>query len=262
NTSGVSPGPLREASSPEVNHLSVSTAGPSLLDLLSAQVASLSARLDVIESQRARLTQLEASTSASLTLTPPDVLLSTSSAALVNTSQVGLDSWEVSSATISGLLTSYEGIFQNSLKSLGETYLGNTTIAGNFSIDGTMNITGSSLSTLGTLYLQNGPLAGNVDFFNNLITIDNKGNIIAQGEVTTTKINLTKTVGTGLLPAGQRKIIIYTKEITENSLVFITPTTITDQILSVTSQIPGYGFTVEVKTPSITNIQFNWWIVN
>ncbi|KKR92732.1 MAG: hypothetical protein UU44_C0005G0062 [Candidatus Daviesbacteria bacterium GW2011_GWB1_41_15] len=33
NTSGVSPGPLREASSPEVNHLSVSTAGPSLLDL-------------------------------------------------------------------------------------------------------------------------------------------------------------------------------------------------------------------------------------
>ena len=283
NTSGVSPGPLREASSPEVNHLSVSTAGPSLLDLLSAQVASLSARLDVIESQRARLTQLEvsssswresstdrisntdsiaspasgvASPSASLQndvlgLTSPDLLLATDSAHL----------GEFSEATISGLLTSYEGIFQNSLKSLGETYLGNTTIAGNLSVDGTMSITGSSLSTLSTLYLQNGPLTELVDFFNGAITMNQQGQVKAKS-ISVDEIKVSnKSAGTGIIKAGQTKVIIYNTLIQPNSIILLTPETPLTQTMAVTSKTPTSSFTVKIAYPESMDITFNYLIV-
>ncbi|MFA6454178.1 MAG: tail fiber domain-containing protein [Microgenomates group bacterium] len=112
----------------------------------------------------------------SLNLTPPSILLSTTSAQLVDLSVA-------SEATFSGKLTAYEATISDTFKSLGNTFLGNTTIAGDFNIDGTMSITGNSISTLGNLFIQNGPLAGNVDFFNGKVVIDNQGNIKVGGNL-------------------------------------------------------------------------------
>ena len=193
-----------------------------------------------------------------LGLTSPDLLLASDSAHL----------GEFSEATISGLLTSYEGIFQNSLKSLGETYLGNTTIAGNFSIDGTMSITGDSLSSLGTLYLQNGPLAGNIDFFNNLITIDNKGNIIAQ-KVTTKQLEIDNTdilsasLGSGKIPAGKTTVVIFTTVVDTKSKVFLTPKASTSGQTPYVKAISGeVSFTVSLDKPLTYDLPFDWWIVD
>jgi len=44
--------------------------------------------------------------------------------------------------------------------------------------------------------------------------------------------------------------------------VFITPTTKTNQVLSVTTKDGGKSFTVETSTPAIQDIKFDWWVVN
>jgi len=240
---------------------------------LQSQVASLSARLTQLEvsssswreSSTDRISNTDsiaspasgvASPSASLQndvlgLTSPDLLLATDSAHL----------GEFSEATISGLLTSYEGIFQNSLKSLGETYLGNTTIAGNLSVDGTMSITGSSLSTLSTLYLQNGPLTELVDFFNGAITMNQQGQVKAKS-ISVDEIKVSnKSAGTGIIKAGQTKVIIYNTLIQPNSIILLTPETPLTQTMAVTSKTPTSSFTVKIAYPESMDITFNYLIV-
>jgi hypothetical protein len=195
------------------------------------------------------------SISDTLNLTPPSILLSTISAQLV-------DLAVTSEATFSGKLTAYEATISDTFKSLGETFLGNTTVAGNFNIDGTMNISGNSLSTLGDFYIQNGPLAGIIDIFNGKIIIDGYGNITTSGQVTTQKVNISESAGQATLLAGQNWLTIMNTLVTENSLIFITPTTVTDKVISVTQKNSGSDFTVQIQTPSTTDIKFNWWIIN
>ncbi|MDO8498935.1 MAG: hypothetical protein Q7S44_04065, partial [bacterium] len=199
-------------------------------------------------------------------LTPPDSLLASDSAHLEGEIFKHLPG-EFSEATISGTLTSYEGIFQNTLKSLGDTYLGNTIIAGNFSVDGTLSLTGDSLSTLGTLYLQNGPLAGNIDLFNGLVIIDTKGKVTAQ-TVTTKKLEidnsdiLSASLGSAKISAYNLAVTISTTAITQNSKIFLTPTSPTGgQSLIVSKKNPGAGFVVSLDKAYSKDITFDWFIV-
>ncbi|HCM81879.1 TPA: hypothetical protein DIS60_00695, partial [Patescibacteria group bacterium] len=71
----------------------------------------------------------------------------------------------------------------------------------------------------------------------------------------------TASVGESILPRGKLSVMIPTSQVTGNSLIFITPTTPTDNILSVTETQDGL-FTVSVTTPSLTDITFNWWVIN
>jgi hypothetical protein len=71
----------------------------------------------------------------------------------------------------------------------------------------------------------------------------------------------TASVGEGVLPRGKTFILIPTSRVTKTSLIFITPTTPTDKTLSVTDTQDGL-FTVSVTTPSLTDITFNWWVIN
>lgn len=107
-----------------------------------------------------------------------------------------------------------------------------------------------------------------IDILNGKIVIETNGNIKVQGEITARKVNInTKDVaaaslGTSTLTAGETKVIIETTAITDKSKVFITPKTKTLLPLSVTNQIAGDSFTVEINSPTTKDVEFNWWVVN
>ena len=207
-----------------------------------------------------------------LALTPPETLLATGSATLA-------DLRVTSEATFSGMLAAYDLNISNSFKSLGTTSLGNTTLAGDLTVDGTLSIeNGSEINVIGTLYLQKSIFAQALDIFNGKVTIDNEGNIETQGEVLASEIKTNKltittpsqaspsaalaaTIGTATLPASQTKVTVETIEASSSAKVFITPTTPTDKVLSVTNIKGGKSFDVSILSPSIVDIIFNWWIV-
>ena len=108
-------------------------------------------------------------------------------------------------------------------------------------------------------------------------TIDASGSAqfateIQSPQVTTDKLsintgNLDASVGTGVLLRGTRRLTVYTNKVTANSLIFITPTTVTDRTIAVTQKIsPVAGtngsFTVELAAIAASDIQFSWFIVN
>ena len=84
------------------------------------------------------------------------------------------------------------------------------------------------------------------------------------------------TAGIGILPAYENEIMIYSEEITEKTLIYITPITDTEnKVLYVKSKHPkqecdSYDidckkagwFKVAIDTPITTPIEFNWWIIN
>ncbi|MCL4360235.1 hypothetical protein M1555_03215 [Patescibacteria group bacterium] len=71
------------------------------------------------------------------------------------------------------------------------------------------------------------------------------------------------TVGQATLSANTTDITITTSQVTDRSLIYITPITSTqNQVLYVAASTPGTGFTVGIDHPIHTPIAFNWWVVN
>ncbi|OGE36285.1 hypothetical protein A3E45_04335 [Candidatus Daviesbacteria bacterium RIFCSPHIGHO2_12_FULL_43_11] len=222
---------------------------------LQAQVASLSSQLTANSSQpESSSSAVSSSQSAvsNLNLTSADLLLATDSASLAANYQL----LTASEATISGQLTAYQATISDTFKALGNSFLGNTVVAGDFSVDGTLSLTGSSLSNLSTLYIQNSPLATLVDFFNGLVTINKEGNLAVESLSVGSS-----TLGSGTIPAGETEVPISNTNIQVNSKVFLTPTSDLEGTLAVSGQIPGLGFVVKTNKVSSQDITFNWWIV-
>ncbi|MFA5932492.1 MAG: MerR family DNA-binding transcriptional regulator [Microgenomates group bacterium] len=229
----------------------------SQLDVLSASVSSASANLSSASAEIASAREQISSTSSSLAslreeieglkLTPPEVLLSTVSAQLTDLNVT-------SEATFSGKLTAYEATISDTFKSLGNSFLGNTTIAGDFSIDGTLSLTGSSLSTIDTLYVQNKPLAGDVDFFNGQVIIDKTGKLTAQKIVLPSEV-----LGEATIPANTVEIPIFTTAVTGKSKIFLTPSSSTGgQAVILGEVLPGTGFVAKLDHSISADIKLNW----
>ena len=68
-------------------------------------------------------------------------------------------------------------------------------------------------------------------------------------------------IGTAVLPAGESSITVENESVTDESLVFITPTSPTGNTLYVVDRIPG-EFIVGITAPPLEDIRFNWWIIN
>lgn len=68
-------------------------------------------------------------------------------------------------------------------------------------------------------------------------------------------------IGTGRISAGETSTKIDTKEVQENSKIFVTPTDVTDRTLSVTDKDAGDSFKVEIDEASDSDIEFDWFIV-
>jgi hypothetical protein len=127
---------------------------------------------------------------------------------------------------------------------------------------------GASISTLnGDLRLQDQGFGG-IDILDGLVTIDTGGNIETAGEITAKKINIDDTntlsasVGQATIPVGATSINVSTTAVTNDSRIFVTPRTKTNLPLSVTTQIAGDYFKVEIISPAPQAIKFDWWIVN
>ena len=71
----------------------------------------------------------------------------------------------------------------------------------------------------------------------------------------------TASVGESMIEKGTSSITINTDKVGPKSLIFITPTTPTDRTLSVVNKEVG-SFTVTLTSPTLTDISFNWWVIN
>jgi len=237
----------------------------SLKNLDQAQATASAAIAGVkteVASQSAALAELREKIDQKLNLTPPDILLASGSATLANIKVT-------SEATISGMLAVYDLNISNSLKSFGETTLAKTNVAGDLTVDGTLSIeNGSEINVLGTLYLQKSIFSDQLDIFAGKVIVDAAGNIITQGKLAAAEVKTNKLIisnptiaSSSAILAGKTSVSVQTKEASASSKVFISPTSLTDKVLSVTNIKDSQSFDVSILTPTPVDINFNWWIV-
>jgi hypothetical protein len=221
---------------------------------LSSQIDSLLSGLGLGESSDAS----EASDSGDLAdqLTPPTIMFASDSATLDNLTVN-------SQATISGQLKAYEGIFQNSLKSLGDTFLGRTNIAGDLSVDGTFSVSeGSKVNALPTLYFQTSALAEAVDFFNGLVTI-NKDGALAAKEVVAEQFSVKadSSAGQMIIQAGETEIPVLNQLVETDSIIILTSETAGAPALAVSDKVESTGFVVKLGAAHTEDIKVSYLIV-
>lgn len=155
--------------------------------------------------------------------------------------------------------TNYEPLATGSaeLTTLGDTVVTGILNVGTLQFDSLTN----SIDAIGILSLQ--PLAlGEIKFLGGLITFDTKGNVTAKEIQAEKYVVLGESAGHSILPAGSTKIEIATNQVTTDSLILVTPTTITNRQLIVTKKEEGVGFTVEVNSMQLEDVEFDWFIVD
>ncbi len=212
--------------------------------------------------------------------TDQDVLLAATSSANLNAT---------GSAELSQLITSDLYVTnQAAINSLSLTQ--SLTLGSDFAIDA------NGINTISEpLKLQSLAMAP-VEIMAGLVTIDTHGNVniagnlYVAGKITTPKIevadlavqNLTiaassdatpsgtlasgdittnATAGKGIIPAGTSEIVITNPKVTDYSLVYVTPTSTTqNNVLYIKSKSAGQ-FTVGFTNAITVDAEFNWWIV-
>jgi len=70
------------------------------------------------------------------------------------------------------------------------------------------------------------------------------------------------TAGAATLLKDTKELVIETTKVEENSLIFITPTKLTNEPLAVIEKISGESFKVSISKLATEDITFNWIIVN
>ncbi|MBI4039803.1 hypothetical protein HY389_00410, partial [Candidatus Daviesbacteria bacterium] len=222
---------------------------------IQTSVASQSA---TISSQAQQL----ASTSAQLVATKSDLdflkLKLSSPESLFATGSASLAKLDVNDTLSTLNLNANTATISATLKSLGNTILANTLIAGDLTVDGTFSITnGNAVNAIPTLYLQNNSLATLVDIFSGKVTIESNGLISIE------KLALgSSTLGSGTILTGQTEVTISTSQVTAKSKVFLTPTSNILGSLILGSQSPDSGFTVKLSQLNSNDVTFNWAIID
>ena len=163
-----------------------------------------------------------------------------------------------------------------SLKVMGGTVLGETSIVGNLSV-GLLRFDDleSSINALGEpLKIQNNFAARAVEIFGGKITLDPNGDIKTTGklfakEIEVKELKVEKLVaveginaGSGAIKAGESSTFVETVSVTPSSKIIITATRVTHQPLAVSEKEVGRGFTVGVTEPVLEDLPFDWWIVD
>ncbi|KKR01929.1 MAG: seg, partial [Microgenomates group bacterium GW2011_GWC1_39_12] len=280
------------------------------------------------------ITQITSSSAIpTVDLTPS---LDASTAALLASLSQSVSSLTAENIDLSGKSITASAItLHDNLSVLGNTTLGETSIAGSLLIDGSIRISETGIETITeSLYLNKSKLAnidmmagtlvittsGDVVVSGNLfvagilgastikpidgnltlsleqtasasgfgkliiqgidektVVFDEQGNITASGSATFAKLNISgmddttatlsatssATIGEATLPAGITTVSIETTAVTDQSLIYVTPQSSTNnQVLYVKTKSPGFGFTVNIDAAITKGVKFNWWIVN
>ncbi len=255
----------------------------SQVSTLNSQVASLSAealtktdQFSLLQSQLSFLTSQIASLSGSLMPISPIPSLATSGA------QLTLDALDVHDATVSGTLSVLGRTLLSDVGITGNINVGMLTINGldscsQFSILNSQLSTPScaSINTLsGPLKLQSRGLYG-LDILDGKVAIDEKGSvkitegdlILSKGKVSAPDIEAeefkiigAKSAGSAVLPSGHASIVIEAQAASKSAKILLTPTTLTDKILTVIEK--GVGeFRVGIAASSSSEIKFDWFII-
>ena len=139
--------------------------------------------------------------------------------------------------------------------------------AGLLAIDGLNNESGimnyASINTLtNDLYLQN-QLLGGINILNGKVTIDKNGNLKVMKLSVDTSESSSSSIGSATLQSGTTFLDVSTTSVTQNSKVFVTPTSETGgQVIIVKAKTTGKGFRVIIEKPYTSNITFDWLIIN
>ncbi|OGY15514.1 MAG: hypothetical protein A3H88_01630 [Candidatus Blackburnbacteria bacterium RIFCSPLOWO2_02_FULL_44_9] len=91
--------------------------------------------------------------------------------------------------------------------------------------------------------------------------------VIASGESgetdnidTSTQSNAT--AGKAILPAGETIVTIANTNVTDSTLVYVTPNSPTgNQVLYIKNKLAGESFTVAVDNPLTQDVEFSWWVI-
>ena len=139
-------------------------------------------------------------------------------------------------------------------------------------VSGTLAVGNGELATdsanILALFNNNGDVVGSVDASGsaNFEQLTTGGLIIAAGNENVSTIsgqtNSNSTIGIASIATGSSEIVINNSNVTDNTLVYITPISNTDnQVLYVKSKQSGSGFTVAVPQPVSKETSFNFWLV-
>lgn len=225
---------------------------------LENEQSSLAARIAALEATSSATPSADlASQNTDLNLTPPDILLATGSATLANIKLTDTLSSDK-------LLIASDSKISGELQVFGKTTLGETSIAGNLTVDGTLSIeNGSEINVISTLYLQKSPLSSSIDILNGKVTIDREGNLRAQ-TVTVAEFRVVKNkiTGNAKITSGAKSIEIENPLIKPTSIILVTPTTETSLVLAVTDRVEGKKFTVSSPQVAEKDITFNYFLIN
>lgn len=138
--------------------------------------------------------------------------------------------------------------------------VGNTLdVAGSASISGTLTASKIVLSDKDTsgVTRRDSPDGGGTG--NILTAADN----FLQNGINAPAIRTTGSAGTATLLAGSSEIVIFNPNITDHTLIYITPTSPTqNRTLFVADKKPDSYFKVAIDSPIPYDIKFNWWIIN
>ncbi len=111
--------------------------------------------------------------------------------------------------------------------------------------------------------------SGSANFVGDLVASGSaflsKLNIFSQDAqaVSDNEVKANSSAGTAILKAYKREVTINTPHVTEDSLIYITPSTNTgNQVLYLLRQSENGSFTVGVNQATTRDIQFNWFVVN
>lgn len=189
------------------------------------------------------------------------------------------------------------GVIRDGLISLGPSTFKELSLIDSLSIGTTFTLSHNSVNVLGDdLYIQ--PLRqGGISFLSGIIRIDNNGNlsvggeasfekdifvkgdVVASGSARFGKLNFnlvgeakavsenqaiaSGSAGTAILRANTQELTIINLEVTEKSLIYITPTADTNgSIIFLSRKKDQESFTVGINKSIIQDIPFNWIIIN
>ena len=167
---------------------------------------------------------------------------------------------------------------------------GDVVINGNVQVNGVLGVNTIAPIDTGNLTLDLSQSASGSSKFGDILVKGSNGNIVATidasgsahfaGNIeasgagtfkqlifTPSTAGLSDSVGRATIPTGYSNIMILNNLVTTKSYIFVTPQTLTSEALSVTSQLPptasaSGSFTVEVSSPPVHDLDFNWFIVN
>jgi hypothetical protein len=89
------------------------------------------------------------------------------------------------------------------------------------------------------------------------------GDLLVAGNIKGESLSLgSETSGSAILTKGKTGVFVSSNQVTAESRILVTANTLSEKNLTVTSKVSGKGFTVEITSPEVQDISFDWLVIN